>query len=54
EDLPQKYLLAVTNFPPRQIANFRSEVLILGVVVQPGDVVLIEPDQPVPLGQRVL
>jgi tRNA-binding protein len=49
-----RYVLAVTNFPPRQVANFMSEVLVLGVVLADGDVVLIQPDQPVPLGKRVL
>ena len=54
EDLLDKLILAVTNFPPRQIADFMSEVLVLGVVVDDGEVVLIQPEQDVPLGQRVL
>ncbi|AFY32294.1 tRNA-binding protein [Calothrix sp. PCC 7507] len=54
EDLVNKLILAVTNFPPRQIADFMSEVLVLGVVLDDGDVVLIQPDREVPLGKRIL
>ncbi|WP_414548166.1 tRNA-binding protein [Anabaena sp. CCY 0017] len=53
EDLKNKLILAVTNFPPRQIADFMSEVLVLGVVGENGEVVLIQPDRDVPLGQRI-
>ena len=53
EDLVNKSILAVTNFPPRQIADFMSEVLVLGVVLDNGEVVLIQPDREVPLGKRV-
>lgn len=48
-----RLVLAVTNFPPRQIANFFSEVLTLGVVQSEGDIVLIGPDRDVPLGLRI-
>ncbi len=41
EELIGKQVLAVTNFPPQQIANFMSEVLALGVVVDEGEIVLI-------------
>ncbi|MBV6625590.1 MAG: tRNA-binding protein [Rivularia sp. (in: Bacteria)] len=54
EDLINKSILAVTNFPPRQIADFMSEVLVLGVVLDDGEVVLIQPDREVDLGKRVL
>lgn len=54
EDLLNRLILAVTNFPPRQIADFMSEVLVLGVVLEDGEVVLIQPDRDVPLGKRVL
>ncbi|NJK99704.1 MAG: tRNA-binding protein [Spirulinaceae cyanobacterium SM2_1_0] len=47
-------IVAVTNFPPRQIADFMSEVLVLGVVLEAGEVALLQPDRPVPLGRRVL
>ncbi|MEL6458710.1 MAG: tRNA-binding protein [Cyanobacteria bacterium J06636_27] len=53
EDLINKSILAVTNFPPRQIADFMSEVLVLGVVLDDGEVVLIQPDRQVTLGKRV-
>ena len=50
EDLVGKLVLAVVNFPPRQIANFFSEVLTLGIELGPGDIVLVHPDRDVPLG----
>lgn len=52
EDLVGRQALAVVNFPPRQIANFMSEVLVLGVYSQDG-VVLIAPDRPVKNGDRL-
>ncbi len=54
EDLINKVVLAVTNFPPRQIADFMSEVLVLGVMLDNGEVVLIKPDRDVALGKRIL
>ncbi|PIG91201.1 tRNA-binding protein [Gloeocapsopsis sp. IPPAS B-1203] len=54
EELIGKQVLAVTNFPARQVANFMSEVLVLGVVLDDGQVVLIQPDRHVPLGSRIL
>jgi len=53
EELVGRLVLAVTNFPPRQIANFFSEVLTLGVVQGEGDIVLIGPDREVPPGGRI-
>jgi tRNA-binding protein len=41
------------NFPPRQVADFHSEVLTLGVVLGDGAVVLIQPDREVPPGSRI-
>ena len=52
-DLVGKLVLAVVNFPPRQIANFFSEVLTLGVVLGDGDIVLVHPERDVPLGGRI-
>ena len=49
-ELLGKLVLAVVNFPPRQIADYFSEVLTLGVIVDEGDVVLVQPDREVPLG----
>jgi tRNA-binding protein len=54
DDLMGRLILAVTNFPPRQIADFISEVLVLGVVLDNDEVVLIQPDRDVPPGKRVL
>jgi tRNA-binding protein len=48
-----RLVLAVVNFPPRQIGPFMSEVLILGVPDAAGAVVLIAPDLEVPLGVRL-
>ena len=53
DDLAGRLVLAVVNFPPRQIADFFSEVLTLGVVLGEGDIVLIQPDRDVPLGSRI-
>ncbi len=48
-------MIAVTNFPPKQIADFISEVLILGVVIGNGDaVVLLQTERDVPPGSRIL
>lgn len=52
EDLEGKQVLAVVNFPPRQIANFMSEVLVLGTYSE-GGVVLITPDKKVKDGDRL-
>jgi len=49
-----RQVLAVTNFPPKKKAGFKSEVLVLGAVPGEGDVVLIAPDEEVPNGTRVL
>lgn len=53
ETLIGKQVLAVINFPPRQIGNFMSEVLVLGMPDAAGAVVLVGPDQTVPLGGRL-
>lgn len=51
--LPGRLVAAVVNFPPRQIGNTLSQVLILGVPDANGHVVLITPDRDVPLGGRL-
>lgn len=48
-----KQVLAVVNFPPRQIGKFMSEVLVLGLPDADGEIVLIGPDQTVPVGGRM-
>lgn len=53
EDLLGRQVLCVTNFPPRQIGPFVSEVLTLGVPDAKGEVVLIRPDAEVPPGGRL-
>lgn len=52
EDLPGQQVLAVANFPPRQIADFMSEVLVLGTYSQ-GGVILITPQQPAANGDKL-
>lgn len=52
EELVGKQVLAVVNFPPRQIANFFSEILVLGTYSE-GGVVLIRPDKPVKNGDKL-
>lgn len=52
-DLIGKQVMAVVNFPPRQIGKFMSEVLVLGLPDDNGEIVLIGPDQPVPYGGRM-
>ncbi|MBO9425565.1 tRNA-binding protein [Labrenzia sp. R4_1] len=53
ETLVGRLVMAVVNFPPRQIGPVRSEVLTLGVPNADGEVVLMTPDQDVPIGGRL-
>ena len=53
EELDGKHVLAVVNFPPRQIGSVKSEVLTLGVPDSNGECILITPDKNVPLGGRL-
>lgn len=53
EDLVGRQVLAVVNFPPRQIGPVLSEVLILGLPDDAGEVVLIGPGHDVPLGGKL-
>lgn len=48
-----KQVMAVVNFPPRQIGRFMSEVLVLGLPDENGEIVLIGPDGEVPIGGRM-
>lgn len=56
EDLVGRQVVAVVNFPPRRIAGFASEVLVLGVpaegVIREGAVILLQPEREVELGAR--
>ncbi len=53
EELEGRLVVAVVNFPPRQIGPVRSEVLTLGVPDEEGQVILLRPDSDVPLGGRM-
>lgn len=53
EDLDGRLVVAVVNFPPRRIAGFQSEVLVLGALSDERGVVLLRPDQQVELGSRI-
>lgn len=53
DDLVGRKVMAVVNFPPRQIGPFMSEVLTLGVPDAEGHVVLMTPDKDVPIGGRL-
>ncbi len=53
ETLVGRQVMAVVNFPPRQIGPFMSEVLTLGFSDEDGGIVLLSPDQTVPNGSRM-
>jgi tRNA-binding protein len=53
EELEGSLVVAVVNFPPRQIGPVRSEVLVLGVPDEEGNVILLRPTAAVPLGGRM-
>ena len=52
-DLVGRQVVAVVNFPPRRIAGFQSEVLVLGAMPASDDVILLMPDRPTPNGSRI-
>jgi len=53
EDLEDRLVVAVVNFPPRRIAGFASDVLVLGALSDEHGVVLLAPDREVELGARI-
>lgn len=53
EELVGTQVVAVVNFPPKRIADFESEVLVLGFADERGDIILARPDEPVPNGKRL-
>jgi len=53
KELPGKNILAVVNFPEKQIGKFMSEVLVLGVPLDDGRVPLLTVAEEVPLGKRI-
>jgi tRNA-binding protein len=53
EELKGQQVIAVVNFPPKQIANFFSECLVLGIYDENKNVVLLQPQQPVTNGLKI-
>jgi len=53
EELLSRQVIAVINFPPKQIADFTSECLVLGVYDENNDVILLQPGQPVQNGMKI-
>ncbi len=53
EELSGRYIIAVVNFPPKQVANFISEVLVVGVPDKNEKCVLLKPDKEVDIGVRL-
>ena len=53
EDVIGRQVIGIVNFPPRRIAGFKSEVLVLGGVPDKGDVVLLKPDTEIPNGTPI-
>lgn len=53
EELLDRLVVAVVNFPPRQIGPYMSEVLVLGAPDERGEIILVRPDSSVPLGGRI-
>ena len=53
EQLLGQQIVAVINFPPKQIGNFFSECLVLGVYDNNNDVILLKPERPVDNGQKI-
>lgn len=53
EDLLNRQIIAVVNFPPKQIADFTSECLVLGVYDENKDVILLQPGMPVTNGMKI-
>ena len=53
EELVGRLVVGVVNFPPRRVAGFNSEVLVLGAADSEGAVVLLHPERDVPLGARI-
>lgn len=54
DELVGRQVLTVTNFPPKQVGPFRSEILVTGFADEQGAIVLARPDRPVPNGARLV
>ena len=53
EDLIGQQVVAIVNFPPKRVAGFKSEVLVLGGVPEADDVVLLQPNMELPNGTKI-
>lgn len=53
EEIVGRQIIGIINFPPRRIAGFKSEVLVLGGVPEKGDVILLRPDTEMPNGTPI-
>ena len=53
EELVGRQVIAVTNFPPKQIVNFSSECLVLGVIASDKEIILLQPERKVEIGLRI-
>lgn len=53
EEIVGKQIIGIINFPPRRIAGFKSEVLVLGGIPEKGDVILLKPDTEIPNGTPI-
>jgi tRNA-binding protein len=53
ENLLNRQIVAVVNFPPKKIAGFKSKVLILGAMKEDGEVILLQPEREAPLGYKI-
>lgn len=53
ESLLNKQVIAVVNFPPKQIGNFISECLVMGIYDENNNVILLQPERPVSNGQKI-
>ncbi|MDN4079338.1 chaperone CsaA [Paenibacillus polymyxa] len=53
DEVVGKQIIGIVNFPPRRIAGFKSEVLVLGGVPEKGDVILLKPDTEIPNGTPI-
>lgn len=53
EDLLNRQIVAVVNFPSKKIVGFKSEILILGVMKEAGEVILLQPDREASIGYKI-
>jgi len=51
--LKNQQIIAVVNFPSKRIVDFKSEVLIIGIIKEEGEVILLKPEREAPLGYKI-